>query len=442
MYIIRLFGRLFFSLFVCLFAVIPVFSQSSPVVRGPYLNVGTPTSMTIRWRTITPEVGQVRIGTEFANWTKVKKENEAVTDHEVQISGLKPGTRYFYQVGNPEEYFPGQDQSYHFQTSPEPGSTGPLRIWAIGDFGVGSPEQKAVARGYLQHKGEKHTDAWLWLGDNAYNIGTDYEFQKRVFEMYPEIMRNTVIWPSPGNHDYGSVNYITHDAPYYDIFTMPTQGEAGGLPSGSESFYSFDYGNVHFVSLTSEWTSWIQTPGGVMQEWLEADLQQNKQDFTIVFWHQPPYSRGTHDSDLPYGKMGMMRRNINPICEKYGVDLVLTGHSHNYERSYLINGHYGTANTFNRKKHVVDGSSGKKSAGKPYVKYKGEGNNGTVYAVVGHSARTYPGLPLNHPVHYFTSDQHIGSLVIEVNDQELHAKCIDQAGQMWDEFNIIKKERK
>lgn len=434
---------LIFLLLIGLSTAFSLPAQSKSVVRGPYLNAGTPTSMVVRWRSKHIGPGKIQIGTEYGNWTETFAEasSHLNPDHEIQISGLKPGTRYFYELGTASGFYPNQDESYYFKTSPDPGSEGPIRIWAIGDFGTGSDGQTAVANGYLKDKGETHTDVWLWLGDNAYNVGKDIEYQVRVFDMYPEIMRNTVIWPSPGNHDYGSVNYITHEAPYYDIFTMPTQGEAGGLPSHSESFFSFDYANVHFVSLTSEWTSWIQTPGGVMQEWLEADLKKNKQDFTIVYWHQPPYSKGTHDSDIPYGKMRMMRENINPICEENGVDLILTGHSHNYERSFLIQGHYGTSGSFDPHKHVVDDTNGKQSEGTPYVKAPGKKGKGTVYAVVGHSARTLPGLPLTHPVHYTSSDQHIGSLVIEVEGKALNARCIDHTGKVWDEFTILKKKK-
>ena len=55
----------------------------------------------------------------------------------------------------------------------------------------------------------------------------------------------------------------------------------------------------------------------------------------IAYWHQPPYTKGTHDSDTEIMCIEM-RQNIMPILEQYGVDLVLNGHSHGYERSYLI----------------------------------------------------------------------------------------------------------
>ena len=65
----------------------------------------------------------------------------------------------------------------------------------------------------------------------------------------------------------------------------------------------------------------------------------------IAFCHHPPYTKGSHDSDADIELMEM-RQNALPILEDAGVDLVLSGHSHSYERSFLIDGHYGTSSTF------------------------------------------------------------------------------------------------
>ena len=75
-----------------------------------------------------------------------------------------------------------------------------------------------------------------------------------------------------------------------------------------------------------------------MMTWLEADLQNNDKLWVIAFWHHPPYSKGSHDSDTE-GKLIDMREIVLPLVEQYGADLVLSGHSHSYERSYLIDGH-------------------------------------------------------------------------------------------------------
>ena len=88
----------------------------------------------------------------------------------------------------------------------------------------------------------------LFLGDNAYNNGTDTEFLNAFFNIYPTMLKKTVAWSTLGNHEtYGN----PANPPYYDIFTFPTTGEAGGDSSGTEAYYSFDYANIHFIVLES-----------------------------------------------------------------------------------------------------------------------------------------------------------------------------------------------
>ena len=81
-----------------------------------------------------------------------------------------------------------------------------------------------------------------------------------------------------------------------------------------------------------------------MWNWLQQDLEANTNEWLIAFWHSPPYTKGSHNSDNlddNFGNMTLMRTNFVSLLESYGVDLVLSGHSHIYERSYLMHGHYG-----------------------------------------------------------------------------------------------------
>src|SRR5438445_7064826 len=87
-------------------------------------------------------------------------------------------------------------------------------------------------------------------------------------------------------------------------------------------------------------------PTGAMAIWLESDLQANTNQWIIAYWHHPPYTKGSHDSDTET-ELIEMRQNALPILESYGVDLVLCGHSHSYERSFLLDGHYGLSSTLN-----------------------------------------------------------------------------------------------
>jgi hypothetical protein len=428
------------SLSILLFSV-AAFGQNQ-LVRGPYLNIGTPESMVVRWRTSTSETGGVAYGTSTSNLADTVWESSATTEHEVDIVGLSSNTKYFYTVLGGGQNLSPIDDSYYFQTSPTHGTVQPIRVWAIGDFGNGSQAQYDVKTGYTENFGDVHTDVWLWLGDNAYGDGTDQEYQEKVFEVYPEVLRNTVTWPCPGNHDYGSVD-LFNNGPYFDIMTLPTNGEAGGVASGEESYFSFDYGNAHFISINSEYLPWILTNNSALQTWLEQDLQSTTADWIIAFWHQPPYSKGTHDSDESFSRMQFMRQNVAPLLEEYGVDLVLNGHSHSYERSYLIHGHYGTSDTWNPSTMLIDGTNGNPNDGNGYQKYY-DGNDpnlGAVYAVVGCSGQKGSGnSDLNHPVMYMSTEDYHGSMVIDIDGMELNAKFIDTTGAVLDEFVILKSE--
>ena len=92
-----------------------------------------------------------------------------------------------------------------------------------------------------------------------------------------------------------------------------------------------------------------------MLAWLENDLASTSKEWIIAFWHFPPYSKGSHDSDAN-GALVRMRKFAAPLLESYGVDLVLSGHSHSYERSFLIDGHYDTSDTFDSSMQIDDGS--------------------------------------------------------------------------------------
>ena len=83
-----------------------------------------------------------------------------------------------------------------------------------------------------------------------------------------------------------------------------------------------------------------------MVDWLRDDLMACSSDWIIAYMHQGPYSKGSHNSDTELN-LFLTRNHIIPLLESYGVDLVLCGHSHSYERSSLINGHYGVSSTWN-----------------------------------------------------------------------------------------------
>ncbi|MEO8630299.1 MAG: metallophosphoesterase family protein [Betaproteobacteria bacterium] len=248
----------------------------------------------------------VRYGTEAGDLASVA-DSAVGTDHVVTLTGLSPDTRYFYSVGTTTVTLAsGPDQK--FVTSPPAGASKPMRIWVIGDAGTGTASQAAVRGAYSTFNGSAETDLWLVLGDNAYDVGSDAEYQAKHFAIYPSLLKSSVSWYTLGNHDAGTGAVGAH--PYRTMFSLPTAAQAGGVASGTKNYYSFDYGNVHFISLDSQETS--RAPGGAMASWLLRDLQNNTLPWVIAFWHHPPYSKGSHNSDTETNLVEM-RSNFLPI---------------------------------------------------------------------------------------------------------------------------------
>ncbi|MBI3880418.1 MAG: metallophosphoesterase, partial [Verrucomicrobia bacterium] len=407
------------------------------VQRGPYLQSATTSNLVVRWRTDVNTDGRVVFGTNLAQLTLTNRDSLSDTNHSVTLTGLLPATKYFYAVGHSGALLVGGDTNYFFVTPPPPGTPKPSRIWVIGDAGTATTNQTNVRDAYYAFAGTNRTDFWLQLGDNAYNSGTDAEYQAGVFNIYSNLLRNSVTWPCLGNHDTAQATTFTDAYPYFDIFTFPTNGEAGGVASGSAHYYAFDYANVHFVCLDSMTAS--RATNGPMATWLRLDLQANTNQWLIAFWHHPPYTKGSHDSDTET-ELVEMRTNFLPILESYGVDLVLSGHSHVYERSFLLNGHYGKTNSFDAATMVVNGGSGRETNGAgAYAKPRGhsQSNRGAVYVVAGSSGQTSSG-SLDHPA-MFVSLSVLASLVLDVNGNRLDVISLGAtATSTNDSFTLLK----
>ena len=408
--------------------------NSASVTRGPYLQIGTPNSTVVRWRTNTATNSRVSIGTTQGSLTSNFDNATSTTEHEIVVSGLSPATKYFYSVGSTTQALAGNDSNHFFVTSPTAGTSSPTRIWVLGDSGTANASAQAVRNAYLTFTGTVHTNFWLMLGDNAYENGTDSEYQAAVFDMYPTILRQSVLWPTIGNHDTAQSSNPPAGLPYFAMFTLPANAEAGGMASGTEKYYSFDYANIHFICLDSMTSDRSST--GAMANWLRADLASTTRQWTIAFWHHPPYTKGSHDSDTEQNLVEM-RQTFLPILEDGGVDLVLAGHSHSYERSFLIDGHYGTSSTFTNAMKK-DGGSGRPNETGAYNKATlGAGaHEGAVYAVAGSSGQISGGT-LNHPA-MFISLNNLGSMVFDVNGNTLDAKFLRENGAIADSFRIVK----
>lgn len=422
------------------------------LIRGPYLQVASSTGVQVRWRTDLSARSQVRYGTSPAKLDQSVQDLKLVTEHELKIEGLKPLTKYYYSIGGLKDTLQGDEQNF-FTTLPEPGKAGHYRIAAFGDCGDNSINQRQVKKEMLSYLGTNELNAWILLGDNAYQDGTDAEYQTKFFNIYKDdLLKKYPLFPTPGNHDYHdtdlSAKYAqeTHETAYYQNFSMPTEGESGGVPSHTQAFYSFDVGNIHFLSLDSygkeDKAYRLYDTIGPQVQWIKKDLAANKnKGWIIAFWHHPPYTMGSHNSDEEE-ELVKIRENFIQVIERAGVDVVLNGHSHGYERSKLMQGHYGMENTFDPEKHNISNSSGKNDGSKnsaPYTKTVKK-NNGTVYVVSGSAGKLggkQTGYP--HDAMYFSDADHGGACLLDVQDKRLELKWICADGVVRDQFTMIKE---
>ena len=449
------FLTLYCTLLVLLASAVPTFAA---LVRAPYLQLVTPTSITIVWRTdvLSPSDSRVQYGTNVGNLDQtatgtaiIPGSNPNVQDHFITLTGLTPETQYFYNVGTTSGGVEGGGTVEHyFVTAPTVGSTTPFTAWILGDSGDGSSNQVAVRDAMLGETGPNPPDIILHMGDIVYEDGTDIEFTNNHFAVYQDLLRHAVLWPSLGNHEARAVDASLGTGPYYEAHVLPTAGEAGGVASGTEAYYSFDYGNVHFIALDS--TDSGRQPGSAMLIWLEADLAATTQEWVIAFWHHPPYTKGTHDSQVASSSEGRhvdMRENVLPILEAGGVELVIGGHSHIYERSFLINGVYGFGTSPNFATpdfqtllsggYIFDNGDGDPVGDGAYLKSPGlHANDGTVYVVAGHGGREVGG-PGGHPVMFF-DEVAFGSCLLNIDGSVLTLRNVRSDGVITDLFSIDK----
>lgn len=445
------------------------------LTRPPYIQMTTPDSAVIVWRTnrpITPWVAirdsvdaptarnvvqpdqiVIRVSTDVHAPPAIARISEAPEEtyqYEAHVSGLDPDTVYFYMIMDLVNVVAGGDLLHRFRTPPSSGADRPLRFWFAGDTGDGSPAQFAGYRGlyqFLENEPEeekKPIDGYVHLGDMAYGTlgqgrgGTDANFSDNFFGVYGDLMRHTVTWPTMGNHEAYESDGITASGPYYDAFVLPAKGEAGGIASGTEAYYSFDVGDAHFICLESN--DQDRTPDGVMVQWLKSDLEQTNARWLIAFWHHPPYTKGSYDSDDSAFNPDMeeLRMHIMPVLESGGVDLVLCGHSHVYERSMLIDGAYTTPTT--TVDTVLDDGDGNPAGDGSYLKTPGlRPNNGTVAIVSGHGRGAESRQHLKGIMDIMRTTLPVtGSVLMDIDAGKLTARMLDEFGSARDTFTISK----
>ncbi len=383
----------------------------------------TDRSIMLKWQSPKSEIGCVSYAKE--GLFKEVCEEEAGKKHTIVLDALEEGSRYSYTVSSASLDINNSGRSF---TTLHHDKEKPQYIWIIGDSGDAGPDQLRVLEQMQTFMKGKLLDLWLLLGDNAYRSGTQKQYNTALFEPYKALIKDYVPWALNGNHD-------ARRWAFDDIFEFPTEGQSGGLPSHDEKFYAIEQGDLHIVMIDSEKSD--LSKGSELAQWLEKDLKANTKKWTIAAFHHPPYSDASHNSDSSYdsrGRLFSIRENIVPILEKYDVDLVFSGHSHDYERSMLMHKHYQDSSHFDKALHLVQENNNtycKALEKTPYA--------GTIYTVAGSSAKV-DHAKLNHPAMPFAFEK-MGSVVLEVNKDYLKSSFIDIDGNISDSFTLYKKEK-
>ncbi len=306
-------------------------AETPGLLVHPYLGTTTGTGVVIAWATDRSTTGEVRYSLDWSYDRRAEATSRPLGDgqwHFASIEGLAPASRYYYRVlGDGQILVPRSVASFH--TAPAAQSQR-FTFAVVGDSrpaGADVPTS-AAAQAVASQLREHRFDFALHLGDAVHSggicSGRDSSWNQYIsayFALYRKSLAVVPFYPCVGNHELnnGSCGYQA----YTDVYHLPL-----GAPSGDEEeYYSFDWGNAHFVALD---TNQNCRPGSPQYEWLVADLHSSKQFWKFVFSHHPPYSSGRHGSDLS------LRANLAPVFEAYGVNVALTAHDHHYERTCPI----------------------------------------------------------------------------------------------------------
>ena len=260
--------------------------------------------------------------------------------HSITLTNLQPATTYYYRISSPEVNYSYMNVDYHFTTAPATNSSS-FRFTVYGDHRPGS-FGRCFHSDLIKAMIDYHPDFVLDVGDIVLDASGNANGQwDRLFYEWRNLAPYTPIMVSMGNHEfYEGSGYIDYGAYYKQAFHFP----------GNEVYYSFNYSNAHFISLNLSTDEHRVLPGSPEYNWLMNDLSTANSspeiDWIFVFFHVPLYSSGSHSSN------DNLINDLQHIFDDSGVDLVLQGHDHHYERinvanlTYLIFGGGGAEQEF------------------------------------------------------------------------------------------------
>ena len=275
--------------------------------------------------------------------------------YRASLSGLAAGESFGYRVSKAKTIV------FSSEGRARKSASQPYRFVAFGDCAQGTPEQKAIAfRAY-----QEHPDFVMIPGDIVYARGRVSEYREKFWPVYnadeasptsgAPLLRSTLFLAAPGNHDIATrdLEKYPDGLAYFYYWDQPLNGPAGkeggpfvasltGSDANISAFrdaagkafprmanFSFDYGNAHWTVLDAN--PYVDWTDGDLRGWVERDLASAQgASWRFVTFHQP----GFNSAKKHFSEQQM--RRMAPVFEAGRVDVVFSGHVHNYQRTFPL----------------------------------------------------------------------------------------------------------
>ncbi|MFC1953983.1 purple acid phosphatase family protein [Chloroflexota bacterium] len=361
----------------------PTQAQAVVLMRSPYIQSLTSTSVIIAWRTNIRTDSLIRY--DFTPWADPAQYRFAVsnttpiTKHALTMTGLFPDTTYYYCIEVSGAALSSGESFHTARTTSNPKVV----------FGISADTNQAK---FAEIISEASADLYLNAGDMSYQRRMD-----GFFDAFEGMLKSVPAFPSPGNHEWyeGSAEWYQGD------FYLPHNN-----PEGSELYYSFDYGNAHFISLSVAFPEDLDWKEGSSQyNWLVNDLENTRQFWKFAYFHFPPYSSA--EKYFNYDVYLDVRENLSPLFEKYGVDIVFNGNNDLYERTKPMRNSYPDSKGVT---YIVCGADGSL--------HESGRQSWTAVAAPGHAATT----------------------IVEIDGARLNLKTVSTDGSLIDTMSIDRSQ--
>ena len=292
-------------------------TRNTSMVRGPYLQWVRPEAIAIVWETVDEVDSVVEYGPTAA-YGSTASDYDWTFHHEVTLTGLNSRTVYHYRVRSSAQVLSSDST---FRTAAGPGQTSfTFVVLAETHSGIDPGKdphgryRRSAESGHLASVGRIaaiNPDFYLHLGSLVAR-GPEMVAWDDFFSFEGDLMRRITLFPTTGIGEQNHYNY-------FRLFHLPN----------NERWYSFDYGNAHFISLQIDGYA-DTSPGSEQYRWLESDLANTNKTWKIAFFHFPPYNFGEGGSKLE-------ARAVHPLFVQHGVDLVFSAFARNYQR-FIVDG--------------------------------------------------------------------------------------------------------